>query len=148
MKKLVFGLLIMFSVSAQAQTDSTKVKGLQLPAKLVYFLLPQIMQPSNDSLFQVAIDLRPKLRIPTPPTGATLVTIDSIPTVELANLYNYTLNTPSYTSIGTLMQNQIANARTANTYLDSLCTAFENFYSNMMKTQVQAGKKMVTGKSQ
>lgn len=148
MKKLLLVFAVLLSVSTQAQSDSTKVKALQLPAKLVYFLLPQIMQPSNDSLFQVAIDLRPKLRIPTPPTGNTLVTLDSIPTVELANLYNYTLNTPSYTSIGTLMQNQIANARAANTYLDALCLAFENYYASKMKDQVQQGKKMVTGKAQ
>ena len=147
MKKLLFAFVLLVSISATAQ-DSTKVKGLQLPARLVYFLLPQIMQPTNDSLFQVAIDLRPKLRIPTPPVGATLVTLDSIPTVELANLYNYTLNTPSYSSIGTLMQNQIANARAANSYLDALCLAFENFYSNKMKDQIQLGKKMVTGKNQ
>lgn len=148
MKKLVFAVLFLVSLTATAQTDSTKVKGLQLPARLVYFLLPQIMQPTNDSLFQVAIDLRPKLRIPTPPTGATLVTLDSIPTVELANLYNYALNTPSYSSIGTLMQNQIANARASNTYLDALCFAYENFYSSKMKDQIQLGKKMVTGKVQ
>ena len=147
MKKLLFGLVLLVSITASAQ-DSTKVKGLQLPARLVYFLLPQIMQPTNDSLFQVAIDLRPKLRIPTPPTGATLVTLDSIPTVELANLYNYALNTPSYSSIGTLMQNQIANARLAHTYLDALCVAFENFYSSKMRDQIQLGKKMVTGKLQ
>ena len=105
-------------------------------------------QPANDSLFQVLIDLRPKLRIANPPIGQTLVTIDSIPTVELANLYNFALNTPSFSKIGTNMQAQLVNARAANTYLESLCLAFENFYDGIIKNQIQTGKKMVTGKNQ
>lgn len=147
MKNLVFGLLILLSVGVKAQ-DSTKVKGLQLPARLIYFLHPAIMQPGNDSLFQVALDLRPKLRIATPPTGATLVTIDSIPTVELANLYNYALNSFSYTKMATTMQSQLASVRLTNSFLDSLCTTFENFYDAKVKEQIQLGKKMATGKLQ
>ena len=147
MRKLFFGFALLLSVSTQAQ-DSTKVKGLQLHARLIYYLLPAIMQPANDSLYQVSIDLRPKLRVAVPPTGATLVTIDSIPTVELANLYNYTLGSPSYSKMGSSMQTQIASARTANTYLDALCLAFENFYSNLTQSQIQSGKRMATGKLQ
>lgn len=147
MKKLLFGFLLMSSMSAIAQ-DSTKVKGMQLPAKLIYFLLPAIMQPSNDSLFQVAIDLRPKLRVSIPPTGATLVTVDSIPTVELANLYNYSLNAPAYTKMAVLMQTQLSTIRSMNSYLDTLCLSFENFYDSKLKDQISLNKKMATGKIQ
>ena len=147
MKKVLLALLVLFSLTATAQ-DTTKVRNLQLPARLVYYLMPQMAQPANDSLFQVLIDLRPKLRIANPPTGQALVTIDSIPTVELANLYNFALNTPSYSKIGTNMQGQLVNARAANSYLDALCLAFEGFYDGIIKNQIQTGKKMVTGKNQ
>ena len=147
MKRVLLVLLVLVSLTSQAQ-DTTKVRNLQLTARLVYYLMPQMAQPANDSLFQVLIDLRPKLRIANPPIGQTLVTIDSIPTVELANLYNFALNTPSFSKIGTNMQAQLVNARAANTYLESLCLAFENFYDGIIKNQIQTGKKMVTGKNQ
>ena len=147
MKRVLLALLVLVSLTTQAQ-DTTKVRNLQLTARLVYYLMPQMAQPANDSLFQVLIDLRPKLRIANPPVGQTLVTIDSIPTVELANLYNFALNTPSYSKIGTNMQGQLVNARAANSYLDALCLAFEGFYDGIIKNQIQTGKKMVTGKNQ
>ena len=117
MKKILFFLFLLASLKVAAQTDSTKVKALQLKANLIEYLATQIVNPGNDSLYQVYIDLRQQFRVAVPPTGQTLVTIDSIPTVELANLYNYTMANSDGMSMGNQMKNQLITARAANSYL-------------------------------
>jgi hypothetical protein len=94
----------------------------------------------------VYIDLRPKFRIPSPPSGNTLVTIDSIPTVELANLYNYTLSNTDGMGYGSQFKTTIAIVRAANTYLDRLCTAYENFWTDRLLTIRNIGRKLLRGK--
>ena len=145
MKKLLLGLLVLLSATTQAQ-DTTKVKGLQLPAKLIYFLQPAIRKPDNDSLFQVAIDLRKQLK--NDPQGTTLVTIDSIPTVELANLYNYVLNGPAGFGLAKPMKDQLAPIRLINSFLDTLCTEYENFIAIQLNSTIKQGKKMATNRQQ
>ena len=145
MKKLLFALLVLLSATTQAQ-DTTKVKGLQLPAKLIYFLQPAIRKPDNDSLFQVAIDLRKQLK--NDPQSNTLVTIDSIPTVELANLYNYVLNAPAGYGLAKLMKDQISPTRLINSFFDTLCTEYENFIAIQLNSTIKQGKKMATNRQQ
>ena len=145
MKKVIALALVIISLTAQAQ-DSTKIKGLQLQVRLIEYLVVNIMNPDNDSLFQVYQDLRPKFRINNPPSGTTLVTIDSIPTTELANLYNYVLSNSEGISMGNVMKTQIATARTANSYLDRLCNAFETLYSDRLATMRISGRKLLRGR--
>jgi hypothetical protein len=146
MKRIITILAILISTNAFSQTDSTKIKGLQLTARLLYYLAPSIVNENNDSLYQVYIDLRPKFRIVTPPVGAALVTLDSIPTVELAKLYQFALSTPEGYSMANTMKNQIAATRIINSYLDNLCTAFEAAWQNRLLVLIADGKKLLRGK--
>lgn len=143
-KLLAIILLLIVTITVKSQ-DTTKVKSLQLQNRIIEYLIPQIMQPNNDSLFQVYVDLRPKYRIASPPTGTTLVTIDSIPTTELANLYNYALSQPDGMGASLLLKAQIATARAGNTYLDRLCTALETVWSNQLINMRIAGRKILRG---
>lgn len=126
--------------------DSTKIKSIQLQARLLEYLIPQIFQPANDSLFQVYQDLRPKFRIQSPPSGTTLVTIDSIPTTELATLYNYTLSQADGLGVSSIMKTQIATARSGNSYLDRLCTGYETFWSQVLTTMRLSGRRLLIGR--
>ena len=144
MKKII--ILLLICNNAIAQTDTTKVKSLQLKANLIEYLALYLINPDNDSLYQVYIDLRLKFRIATPPTGQTLVTIDSIPTVELANLYNYTMANSDGMSMGNQMKNQIVSARAANSYLEALCAGYEAYWQSRLITLRIAGKKLLKGK--
>ena len=146
MKKGIIAILFLIAFKAHAQTDTAKVKALQLKANLIEYLASQLVNPGNDSLYQVYIDLRPQFRVTTPPTGQTLFTIDSSPTVELANLYNYTMANSDGMSMGNQMKNQIAAARTANSYLENLCAGYEAFWQSRLITLRIAGKKLLKGK--
>ena len=146
MKKILFFLFLLASLKVAAQTDSTKVKALQLKANLIEYLATQLINPSNDSLYQVYIDLRPQFRVVTPPTGQTLVTIDSIPTVELAGLYNYTMANSDGMSMGNQMKTQIVSARASNSYLESLCAGYETFWQNRLIALRLTGRKLLKGK--
>ena len=145
MKKLIFYFLLLASFSAFAQ-DSTKIKGLQLQAKLIEYLTSNMTNTDNDSLYQVYLDLRPKFRVINPPTGVTLVTLDSIPTVELANLYQYTMSNSEGLSMANNMKNQIASIRVTNSFLDRLCSAFENTWLDRLLTLRLGGRKLLRGK--
>lgn len=146
MKKIIFAIAMLISISAKAQTDSTKVKGLQIMCRQLEYVTPLLMNPDNDSLYQVYIDLRPKFRIANPPGGNTLVTIDSIPTTELANLYNYTLSNNDGMGYGNQFKNTIASARVANSYLDRLCTAYEAFWTERLQALRLAGRRLLRGR--
>lgn len=145
MKQTLFSILLLLSINAFSQ-DTTKVKGLQLPARLLSYLATNIFVPNNDSLVQVYIDLRPKFRIQNPPTANTLVTIDSIPTVELASLYNYTLSNSDGMGVSALMKARLVTARSTNAYLDRLCTAYETFWANKLADLITSGAKILTGR--
>ena len=146
MKKIITLALVIISLSTQAQ-DSTKIKGLQLQVRLIEYLTVQLLNPDNDSLYQVYIDLRPKFRIKTPPVGTTLVTIDSIPTVELANLYNYVLSNSEGINMSNIIKSQIAATRTANSYLESLCAGFESLYTDRLISMRLSGRKLLRGRN-
>lgn len=145
MKKIISLALVTFTLQAQSQ-DSTKIKGLQIMCRQLEYVTPQLMNPDNDYLYQVYIDLRPKFRISNPPSGNTLVTIDSIPTVELANLYNYTLSNNDGLGYGSQFKTTISTARAANTYLDRLCTAYEIFWTDRLLTIRNVGRRLLRGK--
>lgn len=146
MKKVFFLLSLIVSISATAQ-DSTKIKNLPIMVRQLEYVTSQLMNVENDSLFQVYIDLRPKFRISNPPTGNTLVTIDSIPTVELANLYNYTLSNNDGLGYGSQFKTTISAARVANSYLNRLCTAYEQYWIDRMTVLRNGGRFILRGKN-
>ena len=145
MKKTITAILILVSFNLQAQ-DTTQVKSLQLMARMIEYLIPVCMNTDNDSLFQVYIDLRPTFRVKNPPTGNTLVTIDSIPTVELAKLYNYTLSNNDGLGYGNQMKTAIAPARATNSYLNTLCTGYEAYWSERLNSLRASGRRILKGK--
>ena len=138
--------MFLVAFKSNAQTDSTKVYNLQIMARQLEYVIGQCMNSNNDSLYQVYIDLRPKFRVANPPVGPTLVTIDSIPTYELAILYNYTLSNPDGIGYGNQFKTTIASARTTNTYLDRLCTFFESYWTNKLIELRVSGRKILRGK--
>ncbi len=110
------------------------------------YITSQLTNIDDDSLYQVYIDLRPKFRIKNPPTGNTLVTIDSIPTVELAALYNYCLSNSDGMGYGSQFKATIASARAKNSYLDRLCTVYELQWTERLIELRKNGRKLLTGK--
>jgi hypothetical protein len=146
MKKVLLLALVAFTLQATAQ-DSTKIKNLPIMVRQLEYITSQLMNPDNDSLYQVYIDLRPKFRIANPPSGNTLVTIDSIPTVELANIYNYTLSNNDGLGYGSQFKTTIAAARVANSYLNRLCTDYELQWTERLLSLRLAGRKLLRGKN-
>lgn len=145
MKNITVSIFLMLSLNCFAQQDTAKIKGLQLQARLLEYLISQIMIPNNDSLFQVYINLRPIFRPGSAPSGNTLVTIDSIPTVELASLYWYVLSQADGLGVGPIMKAQIAATRASNSYLDRLCTQHEFYWQQTLQAIRQAGRKVLRG---
>ncbi len=145
MKKIFIALFVLASFELEAQ-DTTKVKNLQLQAKLIEYVITICMNPDNDSLFQVYQDLRAKFRINNPPQNNQMVTIDSIPTIELANLYNYTLSNSEGFSMANNMRTQIAAARLANSYLERECAKHELFWTTRLDALRLSGRKILRGK--
>jgi hypothetical protein len=144
MKYILILLLISSAASAQ---DSTTVRNLKIMVRQLEYVTSQLTNIDNDSLYQVYIDLRPKFRIKNPPTGNTLVTIDSIPTVELAALYNYCLSNSDGMSYCNQFKATIAAARAKNSYLNRLCTAYELQWTERLIELRRNGRKLLTGKN-
>jgi hypothetical protein len=138
-------IFLLISSAATAQ-DSTKVKNLPIMVRQLEYIASQLVNIDDDSLYQVYIDLRPKFRIPNPPTGNTLVTIDSIPTTDLAAIYNYCLSNSDGMGYGSQFKATIASARAANSYLNRLCTEYELQWSERLLQLRLNGRRLLRGK--
>lgn len=147
MKTILISITLLLSVNAfsQSPNDSAYTKNLPLRASTTFFLTPRTIDPSNDSLFLVFIKWRASQRA-SQANGNTLVTIDSIPSVELANLYGYILQLPAGLDILTIVRNQLTAARAANPYLERLCKALEDQYAAQLQNMVQIGKRLQLGR--
>ena len=139
-------ILLLISSAATAQ-DTLTVRNLPIMVRQLEYIASQLTNIDDDSLYQVYIDLRPKFRIKNPPTGNTLVTIDSIPTVELAALYNYCLSNSDGMGYGSQFKTTIAAARAKNSYLNRLCTAYELQWTERLIQLRLNGRKLLTGKN-
>lgn len=147
MKKVILSICILISIRAFSQdtNDSAYMKNIPIQARVVFYLTPRTLDPSNDSLYSVFIKWRASLRA-NPVTGTTTVTIDTIPTVELANLYSYALSNPDGLNAGSIVKSQLVTPRASHPYLDRLCTAIEAAYSAQLTTMQNIGKKLLSGK--
>lgn len=147
MKTILISITLLLSINtfSQSANDSAYTKNLALQARVIVYLVPRTLDPSNDSLYSVFIKWRSALRN-NPVSGTTTVTIDTIPTVELANLYSYVLQQPDGLGVGALMKSQINSARNANPYLQRLCTAIEDAYSAQLANMILIGRKLLLGR--
>jgi len=144
MKKIILSTIILFSLSVKSQ-DTTKIVNLSLQARTIEFLVPMVNQSDEDSLFTVFLKWRTSFRQNTP-TGTTLVTTDTLPTLLVVGFYDKLLSNPEGYSGILPFKNQIAPFRTANSYFDRLCTALETGYIQRGIGIRQAGRKMLMGK--
>ena len=144
MKKLILSAAILFSLGAKAQ-DTTKIVNLALQARTIEFLVPMVNQSDEDSLFTVFLKWRTSFRNTTP-TGTTLVTTDTLPTLLVVGFYDRLLsNSDGYGGV-LAFKNQIAPFRTANSYFNDLCTELETGYIQRGIAIRRAGRKMLMGK--
>lgn len=144
MKQLLTAAIIILSLNATAQ-DTAHVRNLSLQARVIEYMTPYMANITNDSLYTTFLDLRTKFRA-IRPQGTTLVVVDSIPTFELAALYNYALSSPDGMAVATLFKNQIATKRAGNPYLDRLATAAEDFWTDRLKLMRLQGRKLLLGR--
>lgn len=147
MKKILLSICILISIRAFSQdtNDSAYIKNLPLQARLIAYLAPKTLDPTNDSLYSVFIKWRASLRA-NPVTGTATVSIDTIPAVELANMYDFVLGNPDGYGAGALMKSQLNSARAAHAYLDRLCTGIENKYAAQLTNAQLIGRKLFLGK--
>lgn len=147
MKPIMFTSLLFLSIQlfAQSANDSAYTKNLALRSTTISLLTPKTLDPSNDSLFLVFVKWRTSLRA-NPVSGNTTVTIDTIPTVELANMYEYVMQLPSGLGIVNIVANQLTAARTANPYLNRLCQAIDDKYAAQLATMLAVGRRLLLGR--
>lgn len=144
MKKIIIISFLFLALKTNAQ-DTTKVYNLSLQSRLISFVAPLCTSPENDSLFTTFLNWRTKYRAANP-SPTTEVLTDSIPTVELAKLYNFCLSNSDGLSISSLFKSSIQNARDNNAFLNRLCTAYELYFHEKFAQMRQNGKKLLMGK--
>lgn len=146
MKKILISILLLASINAfsQSANDSAWTKNLAIQARLTAIFSPQTTNTSNDSLIAVFIKWR-QAQHQNFVTGTTTITIDSIPTVELANLYNYVMGLSGGLGFMPLL-NQLNAARTANPYLDRLCSTYDQQWSLRASQMLLDGYKLQRGR--
>lgn len=159
MKKIIIAILFLVSFKGVAQ-DTTVIINQSLQARLIEYLTPYLREqaarnieentaddarPLNGS-YAVFLKWRAKFKA-TQPTGTTAVVTDTIPVVILANLYNYTLTNPDGLGVSAIMKTQIAASRAANSYLNRLCTAYEDAMTALLIELRITGRRYLLGKN-
>ncbi|MBK9329045.1 MAG: hypothetical protein IPM95_06970 [Sphingobacteriales bacterium] len=144
MKKIIIISFLFLALKTNAQ-DTAKIYNLSLQSRLISFVSPICTSPENDSLFTTFLNWRAKYRA-TNPQPTTVILTDSIPTVELAKLYNYCLSNSDGLSISSIFKSSIQNVRDNNAFLNRLCTAYELYYQEKFALMRQNGKRLLMGK--
>ena len=137
-------ILLLFAGTVSAQ-DSTKVLNVSLQVRVIEFLTPQVRYPENDEGFNVFLKWRTSVRA-SRVTGNTVIVTDTIPTVLLAGFYKSALASPEGMGTAALIKTQIAAKRAANSYLNALCTEYEQEYAAMLIERRKIGRKLLLGK--
>lgn len=137
-------IILLFAGTVSAQ-DSTKVLNVSFQARVIEFLAPQVCYPENDEGFNVFLKWRSSIRA-SRITGNTVIVTDTIPTVILASFYKYALANPDGMGVSALIKTQIAAKRSANSYLNALCTEYEQTYATMLIERRILGRRLLLGK--
>lgn len=140
-------ILLLFPVVVQAQ--DTTIATLSIKARLVQNLAPFVKQGDDTTYLNLLYRWVKKYDVANPPSGTTLVSVDSIAVTVIAECYRKTKSYPQgAAAVGSDFESDIAAIRAANPYLDRLCDAIDVIYSTVIPNARNAGRKILTGKNQ
>jgi hypothetical protein len=148
MKKILLLILILISVKSFSQ--DTTIATLSIKARLVQTLVPYVKQSIDDTAYINLLSRWVKAYdVASPPSGTTLVSVDSIKVVVIAALYGIAMSFPQgAASVGSDFASDILTIRNANTFLKRLCDAIDASLAAMVPDARTRGKKILTGKNQ
>lgn len=151
MKKLLTIILIIccsFGFAPVFSQDTT-IATLSIKARLVQNLTPFVKQGYDTTYINLLNRWIKKYDVANPPSGTTLVSVDSIAVTVIADCYRKVKSYPQgAAAVGDDFEADIAAIRAANSYLDRLCDAIDAAYSGVVPTDRAAGRRILTGKNQ
>lgn len=142
MKKIL--LIISLLIGLNTFSQSPWVTNWQLQAGTWRTIAEDFKSNSQFSDFVAFIKIFNSFRA-TNHADAANVTLDSIPTVMVAILYEKVLFDVAYGDILSNFQNSLTSKRATNTLLDGLCNALEARLVTMRSGKKAAGNKLLTG---
>lgn len=122
MKSILFALLLFATVVKAQDNEETKVTVILQARDCEFIGLYVAHAPEFEELFDA---MKAKFRIASPPSGTTVVTIDTIPIGQWLNV-SAKLRTASYAIIGSVWARYDAALRTAsNTFMTAQLNAMD-----------------------
>lgn len=147
MRKILTVACVLWSFAVFSQ-DST-IATLSIKARLVRTLAPFVDNSNDTAYINLLHRWIKKYDVPNPPSGTTVVSVDSIAVTVIAECYRKLKAYPQgATGVGDDFESDIASIRAGNTYLDRLCDAIDAAYSGMIPTVGRMGTRILTGKNQ
>lgn len=144
MKKIILILTLFICVTCAGQEIVT----LSCKARLVQTLAPFVKASEDTAFINLYDRWKPKFMVPSPPSGTTQVSVDSISIKVISACYRWLLNWPQgATSVGDDFKADVAALRAGNPTLDGLLDAHDQYFSNDLAEQRQRGRKLLTGKN-
>ena len=149
MKKLFVIILISCGLSVSAQVPDSSIATLSIKARLVQTLAPYIKQRNDTPYIRLLNKWIEKYNVAVPPSGATLVTIDSVPIIVIAHCYRKCYSySQGAAAVGSDFAADVAAIRASNHYIDELLDAIDNEFGNMVSDARAFGRIILTGKNQ
>ncbi len=120
------------------------VSNLQLKAKTIKALAIPAKSFTVGTFFDAYLKWFTHFKANIPNDNAN-VTIDTIPTIMVAALYDIALFDVRYSTIVADLQTSLISKRSSDSELDTLCTASEAKLAQMIADNILEGNKILTG---
>lgn len=145
MKK--FFLLVLLTTSTMfaihAQSGDSLVTNLQLKAGTIRTIAPVAQKMNIDYSLKAFTKWYANLKASNPSNNAN-VTIDSIPTLMIATLYEIVLFDVKYANVLQDIETAVNSKRNSNELLDALCTEAESRLAAYKEEPLIAGTKLTS----
>lgn len=149
MKKVILFAFILASFTAKAQ-DTTVVTNVTMKVRTMLMIVP-FMQSYDDSVkVNIYFKWRKALKASNPTivnvvNGNATVITDTMQTTLVADMYKYLTSqgNNAVTAAVTEFKTAISTQRSANAYLDRLCTQIETDNTSFYRQLLLAGRKLL-----
>jgi len=131
-----------------AVVPDSSIATFSIKARLVQTLAPYVKQRNDTGYIRLLNKWVEAYNVPVPPSGATLVSVDSVPIIVIAHCYRkcYSYQQGAL-PVGSDFAADVAAIRASNHYIDELLDAIDDEFSGMVADARAFGRIILTGKT-
>lgn len=136
------------NISHEAVAPDSSIWTFAIKARLVQTLAPYIKQRNDTANIRLLNKWIEAYNVASPPSGTTLVSVDSVPINIIAHCYRKCYSYPQGAAlVGSDFAADVAAIRAANHYIDELLDGIDAEFNGVVGDARAFGRTILTGKT-